>query len=78
MEEKKEAENVLRLRKSSKKLNLSTQRQRMNVREINDLTTDLIKHLTTGWNDNQRKILQVIISTSKFTNLILAWPGTSR
>ena len=62
MEEKKEVENVLRLKKSSNELNLSTQQQRMNVREFNDLTAGFIKHLTAGWNDNERKILQVIMS----------------
>ena len=62
IEETKEVENVLRLRKSSKKLNLSTQKQRMNVRELNDLTAGFIEHLTAGWNDNERKTLQVKIS----------------
>ena len=68
MEEKKEVENIERLRKSSKLLNLSTQRQRMNLREINDLTADFVKYVTNGWNDNQRELLQVIkMSTRKLT-----------
>ena len=81
MEEKKEVGNVERLRKSSKKLNLSTQRQRMHLREINDLTADFLKYATNGWNDNQRELLQVIImSTRKLRNLIriIAKPSTSR
>jgi hypothetical protein len=64
MEEKKEVENVLRLRKWSKEFNLSAQ-QRMSAREVNDLSADFIKNMpwNTELNDNDRKIVQVIIST---------------
>ena len=65
MEEKKEVGNVERLRKSSKILNLSTQQQRMNLREINDLTADFLKCVTNGWNDNERELLKVIINYIK-------------
>jgi len=59
IEEKKEVEKVEGLKKATRGVNMSKQRQRKNVQEINELTADFLKHITSGWNDNELSTLQV-------------------